>query len=157
MTSRAFTTGTGRHSPSFAFTLSLTISVCSPFLFDFWFSFFYYLPSFLRGWLSFFYPYIYYIFFRSLFPFHPYSTLFFHISLTLSYIHPLQPPLAPTLPPWPQGRTADRLCTPAAQGLFLRSICPSPSLWRLTQPNNISSTHTHMCAQTHTGINTCTH
>lgn len=154
MTSRAFTTGTGRHSPSFAFSLSLILSLFS---FSIWLFGSLFFLSFLRGGLSLLSIYILQFVLLSI-----HSTLFFpHFSYSLTSILclslSLSTPHPPSLPPWPQGRTADRLCTPAAQGLFLRSICPSPSLWRLTQPNNISSAHTHMCAQTHTGISTCTH
>lgn len=174
MTSRAFTTRTGSHSSSFTSSFLLTISVfplsswllllvvvfCFLFLFGGGL-----LSSSLFEWrVYFFYHYIYIIkkyFFLFLHSTHiqPYFPHFFSLSyiypISLSFSHSLS--LHLPLPPWPQGRTADRLCTPAAQGLFLRSICPSLSLWRLTQPNNISSVHIHICTQTHTGINTCTH
>ena len=139
-------------------------------LFSLWLlvpSFLIFFFTFLRGGLSFFvHIYIYiYINYFSPFSLSSPTTLFFHISLTRSFTSILSLSLSlslsltppPSLPPWPQGRTADRLCTPAAQGLFLRSICPSPSLWRLTQPNNISSAHAHMCTLTHTHTHTHTH
>lgn len=176
MTSRAFTTRTGSHSSSFTFSFLLTISVFPlsswllllVFVFCFFGGFFGggLLSSSLFEWRVYFFTIIYiYIIKKYFFLFlhsthiQPYFPHFFSLSyiypISLSFSHSLS--LHLPLPPWPQGRTADRLCTPAAQGLFLRSICPSLSLWRLTQPNNISSVHIHMCTQTHTGINTCTH